>query len=262
MKVTIVLFEKLVFAILANGLYDTHDFGSGNRVTYRRFYGSRVHVCIAPSFSRSSMLRTTIVGTGKTFLTSKVIDHVKKSTESSSYREGFAYFYFNQHEDERKEPDYAVRSWVRQLAATSRSPSKVRGFQTVDGKDYRDRDLSFNEWEICLLELVDSYSRTTLILDALDECDKTYGGQLLEVIDLLLCRSKSPLKLFISSRSNGDLQYSFQSHLGIVIYAGNNQEDIRLFIRKAITAHRRWGKMSVELQEHILQVITTRSNGM
>ncbi|CAG7565877.1 unnamed protein product [Fusarium equiseti] len=52
------------------------------------------------------------------------------------------------------------------------------------------------------------------------------------------------------------------THLGIVIHAGNNQEDIRIFIQKAITAHRRWGKISVDLRDHILQVLTTRSNGM
>ena len=207
------------------------------------------------------MLRT-IVGTGKTFVTSKVIDHVKEAIESSSNQEGFAYFYFNQNEDERKEPVYAVRSWVRQLAALSRSPSKLRGLQKGNRKTHKEPDLSFDEWNIVLLDLVESYPRATLILDALDECDNGYRSQLFEVIDLLFCRSKTPLKLFISSRTDGNLKNSFHSHLSIVIHPGNNQEDIRIFIQKEITAHSRWEKMSVDLREHILKVLTTRSNGM
>lgn len=209
MKFTTVQFEKFVSAIPASGLYDTHDSGNGNRVTPHRFYGSRAYVDIALSISGSPILTTTIVGTGKIFVTSKVINHIKESIESSSDREAFAYFYFNQHEDERKKPVYAVRSWVRQLAATTRSTLNVRGIQTVNRKDYRDPDLSLDEWKICLLNLVDYYPRTTLIVDALDECDKTYRSQLLEVIDLLLSLSKNPLRLFISSRSDGDLKHSF-----------------------------------------------------
>jgi hypothetical protein len=247
-----------------NGSYDTQAFGNGNRIPRHRFYGSRVHVCIAPVLFGNLML-TILVGTGKTFLTSKVIDHVEVAIESSPDREGLAYFYFNRHEDKRKEPDHAVRSWVRQLAATARTPVKIPGLQKGQkqiGKTDRDPALRFDDWKIYLLDLVDSYPRTTLILDALDECDNSLRSQLIEVIKFLYSHSKSPLRLFVSSRSDGDIKDSFQSGLGIVIRAEDNQEDIRIFVNKEITAHRRWGRMSLPLRDHILQVLTEHSNGM
>lgn len=206
-----------------------------------------------------------IVGTGKTFLTSKVIDHTAETIERSLDREGLAYFYFNRHEDKRNEPFDAIRSWVRQLAAAAGTPVKISRLQKGQkqiGTTHRDSMLSFHDWKIYLLDLVDSYPRTTLILDAMDECDKSLHSQLIEVVEFLVSHSKCLLRLFVSSRSAGDIKNSLQSRLCVVIRAENNQEDIRVFINKEITAHRRWGRMSLLLRDHILEVLTERSKGM
>ncbi|VUC34090.1 unnamed protein product [Clonostachys rosea] len=60
-------------------------------------------------------------GAGKTFLTSRVIDHVEKSPDL----EGFAYFYCKRDEEERSQPVSILRSLVRQLSSAFERPKEI-----------------------------------------------------------------------------------------------------------------------------------------
>jgi ankyrin repeat domain-containing protein 50 len=61
-------------------------------------------------------------GAGKTFLTSRVIDHLLEI----STLEGFAFFYCNQIEEDRRKPLSVLQSYVRQLSTTIRNPRNIR----------------------------------------------------------------------------------------------------------------------------------------
>lgn len=56
---------------------------------------SRLQEIFTPMHAKAVyLIYTTLVGTGKTFLTSKAIDHIKQSLESSpQHNEGFAFFF-------------------------------------------------------------------------------------------------------------------------------------------------------------------------
>ncbi|KAL7906474.1 hypothetical protein GGI35DRAFT_487633 [Trichoderma velutinum] len=68
-----------------------------------------------PSSSTLLCLKGT-VGTGKTYLTSRVIDHIKQTLETSAHDEGFAFFYCNRSGPSMLDPLVVLRSFVRQLS--------------------------------------------------------------------------------------------------------------------------------------------------
>ncbi|KAE8440485.1 hypothetical protein EG329_007429 [Mollisiaceae sp. DMI_Dod_QoI] len=207
-------------------------------------------------------------GAGKTFLTSRVIDHIQGRLESSPNQEGnpegFAFFYCNRNEEERRKPLSVLRSYTRQLSITAghlgEMHKKLRDLwrETIlTGSDF-----GFNACREQLLESVNLYPRTTLILDALDECDPDSRDRLVEIIELLLSSSKSLLRVFISSRPDADIRDRFLSRPNIKIQATNNQDDIKKFVNEEIVKHRRWNKISAQLRDDVVKTILARSEGM
>ncbi|OCL11473.1 hypothetical protein AOQ84DRAFT_386815, partial [Glonium stellatum] len=203
-------------------------------------------------------------GTGKTFLTSKVIDHVQDSLQSSPNHEGFAYFYCNRNEEERREPLSVLRSYVRQLSTATRNPGDIRKRLRDLCRDARLKGsvLSLGMCKQQLLESVNLYQKTTLVLDALDECEPHSRRELIETIEFVLSRSERPLKVFISSRPDGDIRDRFLSRPNVEIQATHNQGDIEKFVSQEIVKHRRWKKISLSLQERIVKTLLDRSDGM
>ncbi|KAK7419209.1 hypothetical protein QQZ08_010978 [Neonectria magnoliae] len=188
-------------------------------------------------------------GAGKTFLTSRVIDHVQAQLESSPNEEGFAYFYCSRNEEERRSPLSVLRSYVRQLSTSVRNPAHMR-------KPLRDFCSEAR------LRGSDLGLDTTLILDALDECDPTSRWQLVEMMQHLVSKSEQPRKIFISSRPDDDIKRYFTSRPNVEIKATDNQRDIETFVNEEIDKPRRWGPISAPLRRDIVNMLLERSQGM
>lgn len=122
--------------------------------------------------------------------------------------------------------------------------------------------LDFDVCKFQLLASVNLYPKTTLVLDALDECDSQSRNQLVKVVEFLLSRSERPLKIFISSRPDDDIRECFASLPNIRIRATDNQMDIEKFVSEEIANHRRWGKISPSQREKIITTLFDRSQGM
>lgn len=193
-----------------------------------------------------------------------VIDHVQDVLAGSPNHEGFAFFYCNRNEDDRRKPLSILRSYVRQLATAANNP---RNMQTKLRNLYleaklKGSDLTFNMCRERLLESLNLYPKTTIVLDALDECEPDSRGQLMGAIEFLLTYSKRPLKVFISSRPDGDIRGRYLSRPNIEIQATENQGDIEKFVNEEIIKHRRWHHISSSLQEDVIKTLLERSNGM
>jgi hypothetical protein len=113
-----------------------------------------------------------------------------------------------------------------------------------------------------LLELLDLYDYTVIILDALDECDPESQNRLVETLSFLTSASKRPVKLFISSRPDPDIAKSLQEWCSIAVDATQNQPDIDQFVKLEISKHKRWNNMPSVLKDEILQKLSTGSDGM
>jgi hypothetical protein len=123
-------------------------------------------------------------------------------------------------------------------------------------------ELNMNDCKSLLLEFVSVYPKTTLILDALDECEKHERLELIEILDCLLIQASNPLKIFVSSRPDGDIREKLKDRANIQIDAISNQDDISRFVKSEITKHRRWDKMSPKLQIQIVETLQQQSQGM
>jgi hypothetical protein len=113
-----------------------------------------------------------------------------------------------------------------------------------------------------LLDLVNTYPRTTLVLDALDECEKHERLELIAILDHVLAEALNPVKIFISSRPDGDIKEKLKDRANIGINATDNQDDISRFVNSEIIKHTGWRKLPAQLQTQIVETLQEKSQGM
>jgi ankyrin repeat domain-containing protein 50 len=204
-----------------------------------------------------------IPGAGKTFLASKVVEHVLSFILDHSPDEGFAFFYCNRDEAGRRDPLSVLRSYASQLSTTSDRQRIQKSLKELYEKN-RDRggEPTIPICKDLILESINTYPRTTLTLDALDECDSGTRYALIEAFDYLLSKAERPLKIFIASRPDGDIRDRFLSQPNIEIQATDNEMDIQRFVNAEITKHRRWNDIKPWLREHITNTLLAKSQGM
>lgn len=205
-----------------------------------------------------------IAGTGKTHLTSRVIDEIRGALKSNPNHEGLAFFYCNRNETERQEPLSVLRSFVRQLSTIVNDENSMqkRLRQFYIQTRLEASEPTIGECKELLLEFINLYPKTTLILDALDECGKHERRVLIEIFVYFLACASRPVKIFISSRPDGDIKEIFKSRANIEIQAIDNHDDISRFVEGEIIKHRRWKKISFGLQREIVETLQERSQGM
>ena len=82
-----------------------------------------------------------------------------------------------------------------------------------------------------ILQLVHYYQETIMVIDALDECDMKTRGELLDAFEIILRGSTSLVKIFVSSRDNGDIKCELSDYANLEILSRNNSDDIQAFIK-------------------------------
>ena len=127
-----------------------------------------------------------IPGTGKTMIASIVVNHLKTSFPDD--KTGTAYLYCVYKRQDNQKVDDLLTSLLGQLAVRQlKTAESIRGLYDKhrDGKKPR---LSQNEIREELCRIVKTYSRTFIIIDALDECktDRIRNELLSEIYKLKL----------------------------------------------------------------------------
>lgn len=121
-----------------------------------------------------------------------------------------------------------------------------------------------------LQKLVNVFPKTTIVLDALDECDKDTRHQILEIFRNIAERTTRNMKVLISSRPDQDIVDSLKSGPNIGIIATHNQADIAKFVTESIHVRpkdspdlRYWrDKIPEKLRSEICEVLIEKSDGM
>ncbi len=234
------------------------------------------------------------VGTGKTSLVSRVIEwHLQGFQPETSetygaassenhvdqrirqvdpeYFGSIAYFYCVRQGQDQSGTDPAVilRSLVRQLAwsldGSSISPP-VRTF--YDMWRYERPDSGRLSLEECsglltaLISLISSYSNTTIILDALDECEKPY--ELLRALKTIANSSAGQIKLFVSSRLNVNVASVVILHRKIHIQSQDTSNDMDIFLHTEVKERdsRLLKGRHPEIEDRLIEVLRDRAQGM
>ncbi|QYS94086.1 Pfs,NACHT and WD domain protein [Trichoderma simmonsii] len=212
------------------------------------------------------------MGVGKTFLASKVIDQFLPITGTHYGHEpkddqGLAFFYCNRGQPDLQNSLLILRSVVRQLFTFPRYSKMMK--RRLIGLYHENKKnglkLGFDACEKQILELVNLYAQTTIILDGLDECDTESRGELFEILVNLVKVAQRPVKIFFSSRREQDIVKQFRAESIIEIDANDNRDDIEKFIEKKMDEIERrglWESISKELKSEIKSTLCKGSEGM
>lgn len=195
-----------------------------------------------------------------------------------AYRSGecpppvFFYCSRNTAEPERSDPKAILASIVRQLS------SLEAGLPLLDPaiKKYKERErtsfasgaLNIEESRTLIIQLIEHYSLTTIVMDALDECDPLTRLDLLEVLESILRDSSQLVKIFLSSRDDQDIVCYLENYPNLEISSTRNKSDIEAFVNaetNRLVAKKRLLRNSnakEDLKQLIINRVIDQSNGM
>lgn len=140
-----------------------------------------------------------------------------------------------------------LRCFVRQLAGPLSDCQSVRISLQEAWRAAKDRgsDLNLDACKAQLLSSFNLYSKTIIVLDALDEVAVNERRQLIRVLDELDSQSTSTVKVFIASRPDGDISFQFASKPNVQIRAADNMEDIDKFVTNKLDKNYRFGRLTI-----------------
>ncbi|KAG8161566.1 hypothetical protein KVR01_008553 [Diaporthe batatas] len=268
--------QKILQWVSGTHISDSHGvYGDGNK---KRVNGTCDWVIHDQRFrdwhtsdKSEILLLSGSMGTGKTYATSRVIDWIGKSLEGSDYDESFAYLYCMKQDNERNNPKAILRSIVKQIASGpwNRRGENVALDEAVTDiwKKHSNDQLqfcnTFSEWRDCLFKLVKKYPRTTIVLDALDECvecDEDKRGSLVDLLTTLSSGDMGFVKIFCSTRPELDLSQLLNKYPVISTNGDQNQKDMGMFVRNKLEQNLSWLKH--DYKEKISRALVERSRDM
>ncbi|MCJ1271985.1 hypothetical protein MMC22_011891, partial [Lobaria immixta] len=207
-------------------------------------------------------------GVGKTKLVSTVIDDLLEAFKQFPNDEAFAYFYCDRNQSDRQDPTLILSSFVRQLSTFRDSgvlpQPTVQMYDQKQQTAFASGTLKSKESHAVLAELFQIYPQITLVVDALDECNRETRLGFIDVLDKLIAESSKPVKILISSRRDRDLEHRFEDGPNVQIKAIDNRDDIAIFVNHEITTSEKFWRvdLSSELKELICDTLVDRSEGM
>jgi Cdc6-like AAA superfamily ATPase len=197
-----------------------------------------------------------IPGAGKTMIASIVVNHLKTSFPDD--KTGRAFLYCTYKRQDNQKVDDLLAALLGQLAARqSMVPESIRKWYDEHRKGEKPR-LSQNEICEALHSIIKTYSRTFIIIDALDECKTDHiRNELLSEIYKL--QEGSDIRLMVTFRPS-----IVPKHLGSVteLEIRANKEDIEEYLHGRMSELRSVVKDSNILQYKIKSHILTLVDGM
>ncbi|KAF7344901.1 HET-domain-containing protein [Mycena venus] len=197
-----------------------------------------------------------ISGTGKSVLSSTVIEEI---TVACPERSAVAYFYFD-FSNERKHMAIMLRSIIWQLSRRSPLPYSAlhRLYKTLGNGTIQPQHIYLQG---VLEDLLSELDQTYIIIDGLDECDKTDWKLLIQFICSLRHPTKNPPHLLFTSQPLEEFQKAFKDVTFIELGSVVSTSDIRSFVSSEVPGIGNWAsddKYAKDVTEQIVQ----KSNGM
>ena len=183
------------------------------------------------------------------------------------------YFYCqrNSAEPERSNPEAILRSLVRQMSCLRPGGALLQPVRKLYDERKKEAfaagSLNSDECIALVLEMIKDRLMTTIVIDALDECDPDKRDVLLEVLSKIVTDSTGLVKIFISSRDDGDIVLHLGECPNLKIQASHNQDDITRYVNSEVSKviHcRKWrsGKVDEKLEQEIKLALIEKAQGM
>lgn len=129
-----------------------------------------------------------------------------------------------------------MRTLVKQLCLINtkgRFPQPVLSIYEKRVEEEDSGPLSLNESKDLLVQLSAGFPRTTILIDALDECDKSTRKKLVDALQHVVT-SPNLVRVFVTSRDDGDLVNMLSKTPSVYIHAADNSGDISKYIKSKI----------------------------
>ncbi|KFY37326.1 hypothetical protein V494_04800 [Pseudogymnoascus sp. VKM F-4513 (FW-928)] len=208
--------------------------------------------------SKQTLFCPGMPGAGKTMIASIVIDHLydKYGTDSSI---GIAYLYCNfRRQDEQKPVDLLSSLLKRLVQGRPTLPESIKIlYEEHDRKNTRP---SFQEISKAIQSVIDSSSTTFIVIDALDECRVSDGGQTEFLSEILSIQANTKANIFATSRFIPDIVEEFHGATSLEIIA--SEGDVRRYLDGQIQRLPSFVRRNPGLQEQIKTEIVVAVAGM
>lgn len=140
-------------------------------------------------------------------------------------------------------------------------------YQKREAKADLRNSLTVEECKTILVGLSAGFLRTTIVIDALDECHADTRGALFEALEHVVSSSANPVKVFVTSRDHADLRRKFENSPNVYIRERDNSTDINHYIRTEIQACIKSGKLlsgqvDMDLEKYIVGALEAGARGM
>ncbi|KAI1822615.1 hypothetical protein F4861DRAFT_550622 [Xylaria intraflava] len=214
-----------------------------------------------------------IPGSGKSKLTSLVIEDAQSSFQSRQAPPP-AYFYCSRNPAEpgRSDAEKIIASIVRQLS--SLGPGEpllqptVNTYDSQESYGFAADSLQLQESCDLLMELLQNYPTAIIIIDALDECSPKTRQKLLDSLERVLRHPSALVKVFVSSRDDGDIVNKLRDYPSLELSSNLNSVDISNYVEHETRSLVNQGKLlsssrrRVELSQKISEEVSNGAQGM
>ena len=199
-----------------------------------------------------------IPGAGKTMITSIVVDTLftRFGNDGSV---GIAYLYCNFRQQQNQKPADLLASLLCQFAQGQSTIPKSMERLYLRHKAKRTRP-SFDEISQALQSVVASYSRTFIVIDALDECGASEGGYRKILPEIFNLQARTGTNLFATSRFIPNVTEEFKGSPSLEIRA--NDGDVRRYLDGHMLQLSPFVSRKPDLQEEIKNQIVDAVDGM
>ncbi|KFX98618.1 hypothetical protein O988_04271, partial [Pseudogymnoascus sp. VKM F-3808] len=197
-------------------------------------------------------------GAGKTMIASIVIDHLYAKYQSDP-RVGISYLYCNFRRQDEQKPVDLLASLLKRLVQGR--PALLGSIKVLyEHHRFIQTRPSFNEISKELQSIIASYSTTFIVIDALDECQVSDGGQTRFLSELLRLQTLTKANLFVTSRFIPHIVEEFQDTANLEIRA--SEEDVRRYIDGQMPCLPPFVRRNLDIQEQIKTKIVKAVDGM
>lgn len=208
--------------------------------------------------SKQTLFCPGMPGAGKTMIASIVIDHLY-ATYQTDPGVGIAYLYCNFRRQYEQKPVDLLASLLKRLVQGRPTLPNSTKYLYEYHKSKQTRP-SFQEISKELQSVIASFSTTFIVIDALDECQVSDGGQMKFLSEILSLQTNTGANLFVTSRFIPHIIEEFQGAASLEVRASDG--DVQRYLDGQLSRLPSFVRRNLDMQEQIKTEIIKAVDGM
>ncbi|QYT00974.1 hypothetical protein H0G86_008031 [Trichoderma simmonsii] len=209
-------------------------------------------------------------GSGKSVLTSSVIDYLK-DRHTLKPSTALAYFYFSFSDIKKQQVNEMLASLIKQVCSNRPGVSQLHAIKRLNDYKTKGQRPDTQTLEAALLSSTSGYSAVYIIIDGLDECPLLGGQreQLLKSLRRILAAASDNFHTFLTSRKEPDINLRISPLLSspakieidLLNYQQAIDNDIRQYINLTLATDD-FDKWPEEVKEEARQLLIQKADCM